>query len=274
MAKKKIGEIFLDNKLITEHDLEEALEHQKESHLPLGKILEEMDVILEEDVAAGLATQFNIPLLKNIIRYKISAEALETMDAGYALAKLVFPLKVDENTLCLAMVNPLDVNLLSELSFRLEMRLSTFISTPTEIKAAIRKHYNLGLDPDTGEKQPTVLHIDAHEIVLRAGEQLLQQHGIKTIKANDGMEGLRIAIELQPDIIVTDIALPRMNGRLLFKRLQEQAETKSIPVIALASELSSKTEYELLETGFFDCIAKPFDKYRYLARVKRALQRT
>ncbi|MDA3902024.1 MAG: response regulator [Desulfuromusa sp.] len=271
MAKKKLGEILIENKLISAETLNQALHKQGIKHRPLGQILEEMDVILEEDIAQGLSTQFNIPYLKHFARYDVENDALETIDAGLALAKQIFPLKIDNKTLYLAMANPLDMALQSELVFRLGMRISTFVATPEEIKLAIKKHYKTLQNQQSSNVQ-SILHIDANNSVLSAVQRMLDQHGIRGCQAHDGTEGLRLAVELRPQLIVTDIALPKLDGKTLFHALQEQQETAHIPVIALSSNPSTKEECELLEMGFYDFMAKPLEKDRFLARVKRGLQ--
>jgi CheY-like chemotaxis protein len=272
MAKKKIGEILLEKNLITADNLDQALRKQKTMLKPIGRILEDMDVVLEEDIAEGLSLQFNIPYLRKISHHEISPETLAAVDAGYALAKLVFPLRRDHQTLYLAVANPLDMSVQSELAFLTEMRISICVATPAEIKAVIRKFY--GMEPQSIVKRnnETVLHIDSQEAVLKAARKVLDDHGIEGYQAHDGFEGLIMAIDLCPQLIVTDIILPRLDGKSLFRALGEHRETSRIPVIALSSNGSPEEESQIFKAGFFDFIAKPFEKHRFLARVKRGLR--
>ena len=273
MPRKKMGEILLEKDVISKEDLDKALLRQKSSQKPIGQILEDMDVILEEDIAQALATQFGFPYVKRFARYKFPADVLAKIDPDTALAQLVFPLKIDKKTLYLAMSNPLDMALQSDLAFKLAMRISPCVATPEEVKAAIRKHYltDLPLD-ETQSDASTILLVDNQEIVLGAAEAALKKDGYAVYKARNGAEGLKVATQLEPDLIITDIVMPRMDGMEMFRALQAHSDINEIPVIALSAKSSPEDEYKLLEMGFFDFIAKPINPTRLLARTRRALR--
>ena len=272
MARKKMGEILIDNEVISQGDLDQALLRQKGSNKPIGKILEDMEVILEEDIAKALSTQFGFPYVKRFSRHRFPQEVLDQIDTESALAHLIFPLKIDKKTLYLAMSNPLDMSLQSDLSFKLAMRISPCVATPDEIKTAIKKHYLTDIPDDKGDKTLNILLVDNQNIVLNAAEAALKKEGYAIYKATNGAEGLKIATQLHPDVIITDIVMPRMDGIEMFKALQTNGEIDNIPVIALSSKTAAEEEYNLLEMGFFDFIAKPINPIRLLARVRRALR--
>lgn len=271
MARKKMGEILIEKDIISQKDLDQALLRQKESHKPLGKILEDMDIVLEEDIAKALSTQFGFPYVKNFSRYRFPQEVLDKLNAETALAHLVFPLKIDKKTLYLAMSNPLDMALQSDLSFKLAMRISPCVATPGEIKSAIKKHYLADIPAEKEERTWNILLVDSQEIVLSAAEAALKKEGYAIYKARNGAEGLKIATQLQPDVIITDIPMPRMDGIEMFKALQANSDIAKVPVIALSAKTAPESEYQLLEMGFFDFIAKPINPIRLLARVNRAI---
>lgn len=271
MARKKMGEILIDNEVISQNELDQALLRQKGTNKPIGKILEDMEVILEEDIAKALSTQFSFPYVKRFSRHNFPQNVLEKIDTQSALAHLVFPLKVDKNTLYLAMTNPLDMALQSDLSFKLAMHISPCVATPDEIKAAIKKHYLTEVPEKKEGSTQAILLVDNQEIVLNAAEAALKSEGYSIYKANNGAEGLKIATQLKPHLIITDIVMPRMDGIEMFKALKNNGEIDNIPIIALSAKTSAEEEYKLLEMGFFDFIAKPINPTRLLARVKRAL---
>lgn len=266
-----MGEILIEKDIISQKDLDQALLRQKESHKPLGKILEDMDIVLEEDIAKALSTQFGFPYVKNFSRYRFPQEVLDKLNAETALAHLVFPLKIDKKTLYLAMSNPLDMALQSDLSFKLAMRISPCVATPGEIKSAIKKHYLADIPAEKEERTWNILLVDSQEIVLSAAEAALKKEGYAIYKARNGAEGLKIATQLQPDVIITDIPMPRMDGIEMFKALQANSDIAKVPVIALSAKTAPESEYQLLEMGFFDFIAKPINPIRLLARVNRAI---
>lgn len=266
-----MGEILIEKDIISQKDLDQALLRQKESHKPLGKILEDMDIVLEEDIAKALSTQFGFPYVKNFSRYRFPQDVLDKLNAETALAHLVFPLKIDKKTLYLAMSNPLDMALQSDLSFKLAMRISPCVATPGEIKSAIKKHYLADIPAEKEERTWNILLVDSQEIVLSAAEAALKKEGYAIYKARNGAEGLKIATQLQPDVIITDIPMPRMDGIEMFKALQANSDIAKVPVIALSAKTAPESEYQLLEMGFFDFIAKPINPIRLLARVNRAI---
>jgi CheY-like chemotaxis protein len=274
MTRKKMGEILLENDVISQKDLEQALLRQKKTKKPIGKILEDMDVILEEDIAKALSTQFGFPHVKRFSRHKFPQNVLAKIDAETALAHLIFPLKIDKKTLYLAMSNPLDMALQSDLSFKLAMRISPCVATPEEVKSAIKKHY-LGNDELVLEEEgqtTNILLVDSQEITLTSAEEALKNEGYTIYKARNGAEGLKIAVQLSPHLIITDIPMPRMDGIAMFNALQANGEIDNIPIIALTAKNSAENEAELLDMGFYDFIAKPINPVRLAARVKRALR--
>lgn len=170
------------------------------------------------------------------------------------------------------MANPLDMALQSDLSFKLAVRVSPCVATPGELKSAIKKHYLTDIPVEKEESTPNILLVDNQEIVLSAAEAALKKEGFAIYKARNGAEGLKIATQLQPDLIVTDIPMPRMDGIEMFKAIQANNDIANVPIIALSAKTSADDEYRLLEMGFFDFIAKPVNPTRVLARVRRALR--
>jgi len=268
MARKKMGEILVENEIISQGDLDQALLRQKGSDQQIGKILEGMDVVLEKDIAIALSKQFGFPRVKNISQHRFSQTVLDKIDSETALEHLIFPLKLDNNTLYLAMSNPLDMALQSDLSFKLAMQISPCVATPDEIKAAIKKHYSADIPAEKKESSQTILLVDNQDYV----EETLKKEGYTVYVARNGADGLKLASQVHPQLIITNIVMPRMDGVELFSILQTNGEIDKTPVIALSTITSPEEEYRLLEMGFFDFIAKPINPTRLLARARRALK--
>jgi two-component system cell cycle response regulator DivK len=93
-----------------------------------------------------------------------------------------------------------------------------------------------------------VLLIDDSKFLRRANELSLAKVGYEIITASDGEEGLRVARERKPDIIVLDMLLPKLGGAQLLPLLKQDARTAKIPVIVLSS-LSQKNEAKLIANG-------------------------
>lgn len=96
--------------------------------------------------------------------------------------------------------------------------------------------------------------------------------GYEVITATDGVEGLRLALEKSPDLVVLDVMMPRMSGLDVCKQLR--AKRGSIPIIMLTARGQELDKVVGLELGADDYVTKPFSIRELLARVKAVLRRT
>lgn len=87
-------------------------------------------------------------------------------------------------------------------------------------------------------------------------------------QACDGEEGLQKVIELQPDIVLSDVLMPKMSGIELCKRIKSQIDTCHIPIVLLTARTAFKHELEGLQYGADDYIVKPFDINILLVRCR------
>ena len=274
MAKRKrFGEILVEAKVVDEHQLERALENQKGTGRRLGQVLEDMGVVTERDIAAALARQFGFKTVANIARATFSEELLALFDSDMASGRMLFPLKREGSTLFLAMVNPLDIETIDNISFRSGLRVVPCVTTPTEIQAAVNRHY-LKVVEQTHEPDTwwTVLVVDDQDLVRSAAMAALRRAGYDLLEASNGADGLKVALQEKPHIIIADTVMPRMDGYEMFRAIQANLNIKHIPVIALSSKSSAEEEAKLLEMGYFDFIAKPINPIRLVARTKHALR--
>ncbi len=102
-----------------------------------------------------------------------------------------------------------------------------------------------------------ILIVDDEETNQRLLQAILEAKGYETLQAYDGAEGVKIAKESQPDLILMDIQVPEIDGIEAFKILQSELLTRNIPVIALTSYAMSGDREKFLSLGFKDYIAKP-----------------
>lgn len=93
------------------------------------------------------------------------------------------------------------------------------------------------------------------------------------IVANNGQEGVEQAVKCNPDIIVSDINMPIMNGFEMVRTLKSNIATSHISIILLTSQANNKDEIESMEMGVSDYISKPFSSKVLLARINSILQR-
>jgi two-component system cell cycle response regulator DivK len=102
-----------------------------------------------------------------------------------------------------------------------------------------------------------VLIVDDNEKNRRLARDVLRVAGFETLEAASGAEGIALAAEHLPDVILMDLRLPDMNGTEAARRLGDEAQTASIPVVALSS-LPVEGGGDWLEAaGFAGCLEKP-----------------
>src|SRR5262245_13843230 len=104
---------------------------------------------------------------------------------------------------------------------------------------------------------------------------LLRKAGYSVLTADDGVDGLALARRERPDLILSDVSMPRMNGLALCREIRADAELKTVPIL-LVSALQKDTESAVagLRAGADDYLEVPFDSARLVAKVSRLLERS
>lgn len=115
-----------------------------------------------------------------------------------------------------------------------------------------------------------ILIIEDEPKIQQIIQAYLEKEGYQVIKAADGMEGLKAATTLNPDLIILDLMLPKLSGEELLSRLRQTQET---PVIILSAKTSEDERIFGLNIGADDYISKPFSPRELLARVAAHLRR-
>lgn len=153
---KLTGQILKDEGLITQPQLDEALEEQKRTEKPLGRILVELNYVTEEDVLRALGIQGGMEVV-NIKNMDISSEVIEKVSASIVKIYNVIPISFAQNTLTVALAEPLNINILDDLRFMLGISIKGVIANEHDIHQKIEKYY-----ADKGESIEEVIdEIDA-----------------------------------------------------------------------------------------------------------------
>jgi two-component system KDP operon response regulator KdpE len=118
--------------------------------------------------------------------------------------------------------------------------------------------------------EPLVLAVDDEPGVLRLIKLELATQGLRVITATDGEEGLRMAEQQRPDLIVLDIMMPDISGLEVMRRLRERS---SVPIILLTAKDHDQDKVRGLDLGADDYLIKPFNPEELSARVRAVLRR-
>lgn len=124
-----------------------------------------------------------------------------------------------------------------------------------------------------GQRRFKVLIVEDNEKNLKLFRLIINSLGYETMTARDGEEGVRVAKEAGPDLILMDIQMPVMDGVSAIDHLKADEGTKGIPVIALTSYAMKGDKERFLEHGFIDYIAKPVSKDDLINAVKNVLEK-
>jgi CheY-like chemotaxis protein len=268
--RKQMGDLLVEAGILKQVNLTEALDRQKRSKKRLGEILQEMGVACEKDIALVLATQFNMRSAPPLLAQPLPGAVQDLVTLQTAMTRFVCPISREGIKLNLAMANPLDLETIDAISFRTELEVVPWVSTPSEILAAIRHHY-LGTQEADHRDQCTILVVEGKEIIRAAAVSVLKKEGYRPIEASDGKAALEAVLRHLPQLIITETVMPGMDGRALFGILQENPLTRHIPVIGFSSRASKEDEIALLNLGFVDFLPKPINQKLLAARVGRVL---
>lgn len=117
----------------------------------------------------------------------------------------------------------------------------------------------------------TVLIIEDNPKNRKVFKDILSVNGYKSIEAEDGNEGYKMAKEHNPDLIVMDVQLPGANGYEVTRRLKSDDDTKDIPIIIVTSFAMAGEENEARAAGCNDYITKPINIHQFVETIKKYL---
>lgn len=124
-------------------------------------------------------------------------------------------------------------------------------------------------------KREKILIVEDEIDLLNLIDFNLTRKGYRTEAALDGLDAVKKAEELRPDLIVLDLMLPEMDGWMLCRWLKNHAEKeiRNIPVLMLTAKAMPEDRMAGFEVGADDYITKPFNMAEFLLRIERLLKR-
>src|SRR5688500_12609170 len=123
-----------------------------------------------------------------------------------------------------------------------------------------------------GKDSGTILVVDDLEAVLRLMFDILSVEGYRVVKARDGEEALEVVLREQPDLVISDVRMPRFDGFALCRALRSSPATRLIPVVLMTGASESHDRIEAIEAGAHDFVRKPIDQAELKARVRSLMQ--
>ena len=118
-----------------------------------------------------------------------------------------------------------------------------------------------------------ILIVDDDLLIRRLLQHNLKKAGYRVSVANNGCKALKIVKKDKPDLIISDVVMPKMDGLELCKKLREDLDTKLIPIILMTSNTQIQEKLKGFKFGADDYLTKPFHLEDLLVRVDSLLER-
>jgi CheY-like chemotaxis protein len=118
---------------------------------------------------------------------------------------------------------------------------------------------------------PKILYVEDNEDNVYMLTRRLERAGFEVVVAADGEQGVALAREQRPDLVLMDLSLPVLDGWEATRRLKGAAETRAIPVIALSAHAMPGDRERALAAGCDDYDAKPINLPGLLAKIRALL---
>ena len=120
----------------------------------------------------------------------------------------------------------------------------------------------------------SVLVVDDDPVIIRLLQVNFELEGIDVVTAVDGEEGLKLAHSDPPDLVISDIMMPKVNGLELLAALRSSPGTAAMPVILLSAKAQVADVQRGLELGADDYVTKPFDPLELIERAYKVLAKS
>lgn len=118
----------------------------------------------------------------------------------------------------------------------------------------------------------TILSVDDSKMVRMLVTRAFKKFDCRVLEAANGLEGMAIASQEKPDIIILDFTMPVMDGMEMVDMLRNHDELKTVPVVMLTAERSRDMVAEFAKKGVRDYLVKPFKEEEIIEHVGRIVQ--
>ncbi len=140
--------------------------------------------------------------------------------------------------------------------------------------SAIRAVYQVDQPQEAvsqGKIKSTVMVVDDSITMRRVASKLLERYNYEVVTAKDGVDALAQLEDVQPDVMLLDIEMPRMDGYELASHMQNEKQFSKIPIIMITSRTGEKHRDRALEIGVTNYMGKPYHEEELIDNIRRAL---
>jgi two-component system, cell cycle response regulator DivK len=117
----------------------------------------------------------------------------------------------------------------------------------------------------------TILIVEDNDKNMKLARDILRAKGYATLEAVNGLDGVRLALEHKPDLVLMDIQLPDINGIEAFERIRADAQTAKVPVVAFTASVTANDRSRIGDAGFDGFLGKPINLKEFVETVRRLL---
>jgi two-component system, cell cycle response regulator DivK len=117
----------------------------------------------------------------------------------------------------------------------------------------------------------TILIVEDNEKNMKLVRDILRHKGYATLEAATGAEGVRLALEGRPDLVLMDIQLPDIDGIEALRQIRAVSALDAVPVIAVSASVMPDDQQKIVTSGFDAFVTKPIDLKRFVDTVQRFL---
>jgi class 3 adenylate cyclase len=149
------------------------------------------------------------------------------------------------------------------------LRLDEAVTSDVSVLTGSSRDY----DPHRQRGLPLVLVVEDSPTQALYLQALLDQHDLETVLASDGLQGLELARQVHPDLVVLDMEMPEMNGDEVLAILKDDADLWDIPVIMVSALDTIENVAHCIEMGAEDYLLKPFNATLLNARISASLEK-
>ena len=118
----------------------------------------------------------------------------------------------------------------------------------------------------------TILIVEDNEKNMKLVRDILQHRGHQTVEAVNGLDGVRLALERKPDLVLMDIQLPDIDGIEALRRIRAEGALLATPVVAVSASVMPDEQQQIVASGFDAYVTKPISLKSFIATVDRFLQ--